>query len=97
MNLAVFFAIIFVKQPTPTIIWLSILVSGLIFAVGQLPAYIAAGCTSSRRFIYTFVILSLFQSTLFGYLFWQYGCLFARCWLICCSSMLAGGFMILKK
>lgn len=73
MNLAAFFALIFTKQPNNTVIWLSILISGLIFAVGQLPAYIAAGCTSSRRFIYSFILLSLCQSIIFGYLFWQYG------------------------
>lgn len=73
MNLATFFILIFTKQPTNTVIWLSIFISGLIFAVGQLPAYLAAGCTSNRHFIYAFVLLSLCQSVLFGYLFWQYG------------------------
>lgn len=73
MNLATFFAVIFMKQPSSSIIWLSIFISGLIFAVGQLPAYIAAGCSSDRRFIYSFIVLSMSQSILFGYLFWQYG------------------------
>lgn len=73
MNLAAFFALIFTKQISPAIIWMSIFISGLIFAVGQLPAYLAAGCASSRRFIYSYVLLSLSQSVLFGYLFWQYG------------------------
>jgi hypothetical protein len=73
MNLATFFALIFTKQANPTVMWLSIVVSGLIFAVGQLPAYLAAGCTSSRQFIYSYVLLSLSQSLLFGFLFWQYG------------------------
>jgi hypothetical protein len=73
MNLATFFALIFMNQISPLIVWLSILISGLIFSVGQLPAYIAAGCTSSRRFIYSFILLSLCQSVFFGYVFWQYG------------------------
>jgi hypothetical protein len=73
LNLAAFFMLLFTKQPSALVIWSSIFVSGVIFAVGQLPAYIAAGCTASQRFIYAFVILSLFQSVIFGYLFWQYG------------------------
>ncbi|MGC1182793.1 CPBP family intramembrane glutamate endopeptidase [Legionella sp.] len=73
LNLAVFFALIFTKQPSTLIIWLSIFISGILFAVGQLPAYIAAGCTSNRSFIYSFIFLSLYQSVFFGYLFWQYG------------------------
>lgn len=73
LNLATFFALIFAKQPSNLIIWLSIFISGLIFAVGQLPAYLAAGCASSQKFIYSFIVLSLFQSAIFGYLFWQYG------------------------
>lgn len=77
MNLAVFFAVIFMQHITTAVMWLSILVSGLIFAVGQLPAYLAAGCASNRRFIYAFIVLSLTQSTIFGYLFWQYGLLCA--------------------
>lgn len=75
MNLATFFAIILTKQTNYIIMWLSIIVSGLIFAVGQIPAYLAAGCTSNRKFIYIFILLSLSQSILFGYLFWQYGIL----------------------
>lgn len=73
LNLAAFFALLFTKQYPSLIIWISIFVSGLIFAVSQLPAYLAAGCTSNRRFIYSLVLLSLYQSLLFGYLFWQYG------------------------
>lgn len=73
MNLTTFFAIIFVKHPSNMIIWISILISGLIFAVGQLPGYLAAGCTSTRNFIYSSIMLSMCQSVLFGYLFWQYG------------------------
>jgi hypothetical protein len=72
LNLATFFAVIFTK-PTPLIMWISIVISGLIFAVGQLPAYIAAGCTSSRSFIYSYILLSLCQSVIFGFLFWKYG------------------------
>lgn len=73
LNLTTFFALIFTKQTSNLIIWTSIFLSGLIFAVGQLPAYIAAGCASTKQFIYSFIGLSLLQSVIFGYLFWQYG------------------------
>lgn len=73
LNLATFFAFLFTKQYPNLIIWISIFISGLIFAISQIPAYLAAGCTSSRRFIYSVIMLSLYQSLLFGYLFWQYG------------------------
>lgn len=73
MNLAAFFILILTAQISPLMMWLSIFISGLIFAIGQLPAYLAAGCTANRTFIYSFIILSLSQSVLFGYLFWQYG------------------------
>ncbi len=73
MNLAVFFILLVTHQPSPAVIWTSIFISGLICAVAQLPAYFAAGCKSSRGFIYFFVGLSLIHSIVFGYVFWQYG------------------------
>ncbi|MFT4060092.1 MAG: CPBP family intramembrane metalloprotease [Legionella sp.] len=73
LNLTTFFAVIFTKQLSPLILWTSIIISGLIFAMGQLPTYIAAGCTSNRWFIYFFIVLSMCQSIIFGYVFWQYG------------------------
>lgn len=73
MNLTTFFGLLFWKDYPSLIAWTSIFISGLIFGLGQLPAYIAAGCISSRRFLYSFIALSLYQSLLFGYLFWQYG------------------------
>lgn len=73
LNVVTFFALMFAKQINNTIIIFSIFMSGLLFAVGQIPAYIAAGCISSRRFLYSLVLLSLFQSLIFGFLFWQYG------------------------
>lgn len=72
-NLAAFFMVIFNQGISTNLVWLALVVSSLIFAVGQLPAYIAAGCTSSRTFIYSFVLLSTTQSILFGYVFWHYG------------------------
>lgn len=73
MNLVTFFVKLFIKQVNDTVIWTSIVISGLMFALGQIPLYIAAGCRSDRRVMYSIVLLSLCQSLFFGYLFWQYG------------------------
>ncbi|CEG57895.1 CPBP family glutamic-type intramembrane protease [Legionella fallonii] len=73
MNLIVFFAILFAGQNSNAIIWTSIVLSGLMFGVGQIPVYLAAGCRSSRRLIYSILLLCLWQSLVFGFLFWQYG------------------------
>ncbi len=75
MNLVAFFSILFAKQNNSYVIWFAIIFSGLMFGLGQAPAYIAAGCSSSRRFIYTILLLSFWQSLVFGFLFWQYGLL----------------------
>ncbi|MBL7480553.1 CPBP family glutamic-type intramembrane protease [Legionella bononiensis] len=73
MNVVAYFGLMFAKQKNNTVIVTSIILSGLLFAVGQVPAYIAAGCIASRRFLYSLVLLSLWQSLLFGFLFWYYG------------------------
>lgn len=77
MNVVAFFAILFSGQRNAVIIWSSIFLSGLIITLGQLPAYIAAGCQSSRRFIYSMLLLNLWQSLIFGWIFWQFGILAA--------------------
>lgn len=73
LNVVAFFAVLFAKQMNTGVMICSLFISGLLYVMGQLPAYIAAGCVPSRRFIYFFLLLSLSQSLLFGFLFWQYG------------------------
>lgn len=73
MNLIVFFTMLFSKQLNSTLIVSSIIVSGLLFVTGQIPVYLAAGCTPHRRLIYSITLLSLCQSLFFGIVFWQYG------------------------
>lgn len=73
LNVVAFFALLFSRQMNNTIIVLAIILSGIVFAVSQIPVYLAAGCTQNRRVIYTVVLLSLYQSLLFGFLFWQHG------------------------
>lgn len=73
MNLIAFFLIVLTHTSNALVFWISILSSGLIFGIGQMPAYIAAGCSSTRRFIYSILLLFLWQSVIFGFLFWTYG------------------------
>lgn len=77
MNLIAFFAFLFLGQKNDLVLWSTILFSGVLFALGQLPAYLAAGCKPGRRFIYIMLLLNLWQAILFGWLFWQYGLLAA--------------------
>lgn len=77
MNLVAFFLIFFTKQHHDLFIWIAIIFSGLMMGLGQIPAYVAAGCVASRRFIYSISLLYVWQSLVFGYLFWQYGLLSA--------------------
>lgn len=73
LNLLVFFAMMFAKQQNSIIIWSSIALSGLLFGIGQVPVYIAAGCISSRHLIYSILLLCLCQALVFGFIFWNYG------------------------
>lgn len=72
MNLAAFFILLFVP-PNDMVNWTAICVSALIFVVGQIPAYVAAGCVASRPLFYSIATLSLSQSFVYGLLFWRYG------------------------
>lgn len=73
MNAVVFFAMLMTGQATNVVIVLSIFFSGFIFAISQVPTYLAAGCTPSRTVVYSIVFLNLFKSMIFGFLFWRYG------------------------
>ncbi len=73
MNVIAFFAIFFAGEKTPIVMWSTIVLSGLLLTAGHIPAYLAAGCQASRRFIYAMLLLHGWQAILFGWLFWQYG------------------------
>ncbi|KTD07365.1 CPBP family intramembrane metalloprotease [Legionella jamestowniensis] len=73
LNVLTFFSILFSRTKSALIIWVAILLSGIVIALGQLPAYLAAGCQSSRRFIYSMLLLNSWQAILFGWIFWQFG------------------------
>ncbi|GGI88539.1 CPBP family glutamic-type intramembrane protease [Legionella impletisoli] len=77
MNVTAFFGFLFTGHYSDAIIWTAIIVSGVLFALGQLPTYLAAGCKASRTFLYALVLLNVWQSIVFGFIFWHYGLLMA--------------------
>lgn len=60
-----------------TAMWLAIVVSGILFGLGHAPSYLAAGCRRTPAFVSTMLVLNLWASLIFGWLFWQYGLLAA--------------------
>ena len=58
-------------------IWASILISGILFALGHLPSYLGAGCKKTPMFLSLMITLNLLASLIFGWLFWQHGLLAA--------------------
>ena len=73
MNVIVFFGTLFTGHKSTSIVWTAIFLSSLVFTLSQIPAYIAAGCSASRRFIYSQLLLSAWLGGVFGLLFWHYG------------------------
>jgi membrane protease YdiL (CAAX protease family) len=59
-------------QP-PFILWAAIVISGLLFGLGHLPAYLSFGCAKTPNFIISMLSLNLWASIIFGWLFWHYG------------------------
>ncbi len=61
----------------PLAMWAAIVVSGLLFGLGHAPSYLAAGCRRTPAFFATMLVLNLWASLVFGWLYWQYGLLSA--------------------
>lgn len=77
MNVIAFFIFLLIGQKDSLLMWCTILVSGLLYTMSHLPAYIAAGCQNNRRFRYSMLLLNSWQAIFFGWIFWQYGLLAA--------------------
>ncbi|STX52660.1 Uncharacterised protein [Legionella busanensis] len=75
INVITFFAFLYTGDKQPLLIWLAILISGLVVTIGHLPAFIAAGCLTTQRFIYVMLLLHMTQAIIFGWIFWHYGIL----------------------
>lgn len=59
------------------VIYSAIIIVGIVFGLLHMPAYLAAGCKRSVAFFMLAIILNLWASIIFGWLFWQYGLLAA--------------------
>jgi hypothetical protein len=77
MTLLVWLGSLLAGQVTGVVVWVAIVLSGLLFAVGHLPAYLGAGARKTPIFIAGTLALNLWASLLFGWLFWQVGLLAA--------------------
>lgn len=73
INVISFLASLFVQEKSNSLMWMAILLSGFIYTLSQLPAYLAVGCQANRRFMYSLLLLILWKAILFGGLFWQFG------------------------
>jgi hypothetical protein len=77
MTLFVWIGSRFVIEPTTAMYWGAIIASGLLFGLGHLPSYRAAGCRITPMFWSLMILLNLWVSLIFGYLYWQFGLLSA--------------------
>lgn len=60
-------------KPSPLVVWTAIVVAGVLFGIGHLPSYLAAGCKRTPIFIAAMIWLNLWASLVFGWLYWQVG------------------------
>ena len=77
MSAFVWLGMLVAGAPTPAVVWIAILLSGVLFGLGHAPSYLAAGCHKSPAFFGAMIALNLWASLIFGWLFWQYGLLAA--------------------
>lgn len=77
MSLLVWLGTLLAKSPTPMVIWIAIMLTGILFGLGHLPSHFAAGCQKTPLFIGSVIGSNLWLSLTFGWLFWQYGLLAA--------------------
>lgn len=53
--------------------WVSAVIAGVLFGLGHLPSYLGAGCKKSSIFLSLMIVMNLWASLVFSYLFLQYG------------------------
>lgn len=77
MSLLIWLGALLFGDATPSVIWTAIVLTGILFGLGHLPAHFAIGCRKTPIFIGSVIGLNLWVSLLFGWLFWQVGLLAA--------------------
>jgi len=73
MSLVVWLIALVVDPPTSSVYWAAIVISGLLFGVGHLPGFFAAGAQKSSLLYVSAIGTNLWVSLGLGWLFWQYG------------------------
>jgi membrane protease YdiL (CAAX protease family) len=77
MNLLIWVLALIFGGITTGVLWGGLLVAGLLFGAGHLPAYVQAGCCKTPALYATMFTLNLLGSVVFGWLFMRYGLLAA--------------------
>ena len=77
MSLFIWLGALIAGKPTSLVVWISIVISGILFGLGHIPSYLAAGCKKTPIFFALAISLNLWAALVFGWLFWQYGLLSA--------------------
>lgn len=77
MTLLVWLGALLAGSPSPPVMWVAIIISGVLFGLGHAPGYLGAGCQKSPTFFAAMISLNLWASLIFGWLYWQYGLLAA--------------------
>lgn len=73
MNLVVWLEMLVFENKNSLTMWSAIFISGIIFGIGHLPAYLSVGCKKTPLFIFSILGLNLWPAIIFGWLFWHYG------------------------
>ena len=73
MTLVVWLLSLLAGEATNAVMWAGIIIAGVLFGLGHLPSYAAAGAHLTRSYVSFAILLNLWASVIFGLLFWQVG------------------------
>jgi len=77
MNLVVWLLSLAFGAVTPGALWTGLLITGVVFGAGHLPAYLQAGCRKTPAFLAAMFTLNLWGAVVFGWLYMRCGLLAA--------------------
>lgn len=77
MTLLVWLGAVLFGGPTTAVMWGAIVVTGILFGLGHLPSYAAINGRPTPFFLGYMILMNLWASLIFGWLFWQHGLLAA--------------------
>jgi hypothetical protein len=73
MSLLAWLGLMLIGAATPLVIWSAILLSGLLFGLSHIPGALAIGAKKTPVLWTSALVMNLWGSIVFGWLFWQYG------------------------